>query len=96
MAGMNITIQQETRLCTVNGELGYFHRWADYWNPAEMSCRVYGLVEFADRNERVDPIDIKFCDEQKELLNEMAKHMKEESQEPYSIKDLLTRGNEND
>ena len=31
MAGLNCEIKWETRLCEVNGELGYFHCW-EHWS----------------------------------------------------------------
>lgn len=27
MAGLKMNVEFPTRLCEVNGELGYFHRW---------------------------------------------------------------------
>lgn len=85
----DIKIRQETRLCTVRGELGYFHCWEHYSKPLEASplmggapagvfSKVFGIVEFADRVARVDPTDIKFCDDENAMLNQMAKHMKGE------------------
>lgn len=80
----SINIKQETRLCTVNGESGYFHHWGYYYSkyplevgPIEIPSGVYGIVEFADRVERVDPTNIKFCDEENAILNEMVKYIKE-------------------
>ena len=35
------------------------------------------LVEFKDGVRRVDPVSIKFCDEENALLTEMAKHHQE-------------------
>lgn len=89
MTSMDINVKQETRLCTVNGELGDFHCWEHYSKPLEASpfiggapagvfSKVYGIVEFSDRVARVDPANIKFCDEENAILNEMAKHMKGE------------------
>lgn len=86
----NITISHETRLCTVDGELGYFHTWEHFSQPVEASplmggapagviSHVYGIVEFSDGVKRVDPYRIKFCDEQNAILNEMAKHWGEKS-----------------
>jgi hypothetical protein len=46
--------------------------------PAGVFSKVFGIVEFADRVVRVDPTDIKFCDDGNAMLNEMAKHMKGE------------------
>lgn len=85
----DIKIRQATRLCKVRGELGDFHCWEYYSKPLEASplmggapagvfSKVFGIVEFADRVARVDPIDIKFCDDGNAMLNEMAKHMKGE------------------
>ena len=83
----SINIKQETRLCTVNGEPGYFHCWEHYSKPIEPSSfiggapagifsEVFGIIEFADRVERVDPTNIKFCDEENAILNDMVKYMK--------------------
>ena len=81
MTGLNMKIEWETRLCEVDGELGYFHTW-EQWsgnvNGSQLS-RVYGIVEFQGYIRRVDPEKIKFCDEQNAMLAEMAKHMKGEN-----------------
>lgn len=34
MAGLNCEIRWETRLCEVDGELGYFHCW-EHWSNSE-------------------------------------------------------------
>lgn len=89
MAGMTFEIKWETRLCEVNGELGRFYTWEQWSNVVDASPlrgghpggqvgQVYGIVEFEDGVRRVDPVKIKFCDEQNALLAEMAKHMKGE------------------
>lgn len=88
MAGLNCEIKWETRLCEVNGELGYFHCWEHWSNvidasplrgghPGGQIGQVYGIVEFTDGVRRVDPAKIKFCDEENALLAEMAKHHQE-------------------
>lgn len=62
-----IIIQPERRLCTVNGETGYFHCWEYYatvvdasplrgGHPAGQISELRGIVEFEDRVERVSPI----------------------------------------
>ena len=69
----------EKRLCNVNGKIGYFHRWEDYSRPLDASPLIggapagifsmtYGIVEFPDRVQRVDPTQIVFCDEQNQTL----------------------------
>ena len=74
-----LDIKQERRLCTVNGETGYFHTWENYSKPLEASplvcgapagvfSRIFGIVEFEDGIRRVDPWVIKFCDEEHEML----------------------------
>lgn len=90
-----ITVEWATRLCEVNGELGYFHTW-EQWSdvidsspllgghPGGQVSQVYGIVEFKDGVRRVDPYRIKFCDEQNAMLAEMAKHMKGETQDAGS------------
>ena len=92
MAGLagfdNIKIYWETRLCKVNGELGYFHTWEQYSRPIGASPMVggapagvfsclYGIVEFEDRIQRVDPSKIQFCDEVGGALHGMNKFEKE-------------------
>ena len=59
MAGLNCEIRWETRLCEVDGELGYFHCWEHWSNvidasplrgghPGGQIRQVYGIVEFKD------------------------------------------------
>lgn len=80
MAGLTMEIKQERRLCEVNGEYGYFHTWEQYSKPLEASLlmggapagvfsKIYSIVEFEDGIRRVDPTEIKFCDEENEMLS---------------------------
>lgn len=74
MASLNdIMVKKELRLCKVGGELGYFHCWEQYGdvifpgltvssNPGGQYSRVFGIVEFYDQIERVDPTKIQFVD----------------------------------
>lgn len=75
----NIKLTYETRKCTVDDRLGYFHCWELYADviapgltigshPGGQYARVFGIVEFADGVERVDPSKIKFIDEEHESL----------------------------
>ena len=84
MAALNdIYVKKELRLCKVNEELGYFHCWeqyADVISPGLTGCqysRVFGIVEFNDGIERVDPEKIKFIDEYNANLVAMNKIQKE-------------------
>lgn len=85
-----ITISFETRLCKVNGKLGYFHCWEHYsrpipasalagGHPAGFRTGVYGIVEFPDGVRCIEPQVIQFCDEQNAILCEMAKHQEGET-----------------
>ena len=78
MAGLNMKIEWETRLCEVDGWLGYFHTW-EQWsgnvNGSQLS-RVYGIVEFQGCIRRVDPEKIKFCDDRNQSLYEMEEAIK--------------------
>lgn len=85
MAPLNFKIHWETRLCTVEGENGYFHTWEQYSKPVEASplrggapagvfSKIYGIVEFADGVRRVDPAHIKFCDEEHAALCALDKY----------------------
>lgn len=77
--GPGITMQWNTRLCTVKGKLGYFHTWEHFSNPLPASplvggepagvfSRVFGIVEFKDGVQRVEPVEIKFRDEENDTL----------------------------
>ena len=84
MASFNyITIKKELRLCKVGKEFGYFHCWEQYGDvifpgltvgsnpdPGGQYSRVFGIVEFYDQIERVDPTKIQFVDEAHERLLE--------------------------
>lgn len=80
MAGLFGKIEWHTRMCTVRGKVGYFHTWEMYSKPLEASplrggapagvfSKVFGIVEFEDGVKRVDPTDIKFCDEENASLS---------------------------
>lgn len=64
-----------TRDCMVDGRPGYFHMWEQFSKPVSASplmggppagviAQVFGIVEFSDGIERVDPYKIKFTDEE--------------------------------
>lgn len=94
-----IEINYRTRLCTVLDELGYFHCWEQYSQPVEASplvggapagviAQTFGIVEFRDGVRRVQPYLIKFCDEEKAILNDMAKRYKEMKENEQVPEDL--------
>ena len=63
MAKFEIPIVHRTRDCEVDGRPGYFHTWEHFSKPAAgVIAQVYGIVEFSDGVERVDPCSIKFTD----------------------------------
>lgn len=77
----NFTVEWETRLCEVNGKIGYFHTWEHWSNVVDASIlrgghpggqvgQVFGIVEFQDGVRRVDPMKIKFCDETNAILTD--------------------------
>ena len=88
-------IEYVTRLCKVNKgrtvKFGYFHCWEHYAHviapgltvgshPGGQYGRVYGIVEFEDGVERVNPSNIKFVDEQNAYLtklNELSREREE-------------------
>lgn len=85
----DINIRYETRGCEVNGRPGYFHCWEHWANvidasplrgghPGGQVGQVYGIVEFSDGVKRVDPVKIRFTDEENALLDELEKHLKGE------------------
>ena len=70
-----ITIRLETRVCTVDDKIGYFLCWEQYADviapgisigshSGGQYSRVFGIVEFENGVERVDPTAIKFMDEE--------------------------------
>ena len=83
----NVQFVYERRLCKVGSrkksEFGYFHRWEQYADvispgmtvydahPGGQYARIFGIVEFSDRVERVDPSHIQFMDEDAEYLSRM-------------------------
>lgn len=90
MASLNseIVINNERRLCTVNDEPEYFHRWEHYSTVVEPSPMIGGapggtvshvnaIVEIKDGVMRVPITSIKFCDEENAFLAAYEKHRKE-------------------
>ena len=83
----DFTFKKEHRLCKVGKEFGYFHCWEQYGDvifpgltvdshseyPGGQYSRVFGIVEFYDKIERVDPTKIQFVDETHERLLEHSK-----------------------
>ena len=48
-----------------------------YWRRAAgIFSKVFGIVEFPDGVQRVDPTDICFCDDGNEILTELNKKQK--------------------
>lgn len=77
--GSSITMQWNTRLCTAKGKRGYFHTWEHFskplpasplvgGEPAGVFSRVFGIVEFKDGVQRIDPTDIIFHDRENDEL----------------------------
>ena len=83
----DFTFKKEHRLCKVGKEFGYFHCWEQYGDvifpgltvnshseyPGGQYSRVFGIVEFYNQIERVDPTKIQFVDETHERLLEYSK-----------------------
>lgn len=47
-------------------------------HPGGQIGQVYGIVEFEDGVRRIDPVKIKFCDDDNAMLAELAKHKMED------------------
>lgn len=87
MAGFaDIRVENELRFCKVDKKIGYFHCWEQYADvispgltvgshPGGQYSRVFGIVEFDDGVERVDPSKIKFIDYKHDLLVAETKNM---------------------
>lgn len=95
MAGLNCGTKWETRLCEVNGELGYFHCWEHWSNvidasplrgghPGGQIGQVYGIVEFPGEVRRVEPCEIHFKDEINDVLRMMNAHNRRSANEETS------------
>ena len=86
MESRNAKNERELRLCKVDGEIGYFHTWEQFYNVVDLSRPldggmvggVYGIVEFEDRVEHVTPTSITFIDEKNSMLHAFNEHSKEE------------------
>lgn len=70
-----IKIHWETRNCMVCGRPGYFHTWEQM--HTESKSQVFGIVEFSDGVQRVQPCDIRFVDEVNSCLQSYEKWLKE-------------------
>ena len=88
----NFKIHWQTRSCEVNGRYGEFHTWEQFseviepsplrgGHPGGVFSRVYGIVEFEDGIERVDPIKIHFCDEEHQSIVLVNNFMRERGEE---------------
>ena len=88
MAKFEIPIKRATRSCMVDGRPGNFHLWEQFSTvvppspmvggpPGGTVSSVYGIVEFSDGVKRVDPITIKFTDEDHIYLSEYEKWLSE-------------------
>ena len=88
MAQFEIPIKQATRSCIVDGRPGTFHLWEQFSTvvppspmvggpPGGAVSSVYGIVEFSDGVKRVDPINIKFTDEDNSYLSAYEKWLSE-------------------
>lgn len=88
MSQLEMSVNWQTRLCEVKGELGYFHLWEQWSNVVDASPlrgghpggqigQVYGIVEFKDSVRRVDPSAIRFCDEENASLCALVKYDEE-------------------
>lgn len=89
MANLEVPIKWHTRYCMVDDRPGYFHIWEQYSQPVPASpliggepagviAQVFGIVEFSDGVERVQPYKIKFTDEEHANLYAFELHLKKE------------------
>lgn len=78
MAKTDFTFKPERRLCTVNGEYGYFHSWAlrplAYLKKVGYTSEVIAIIEFEDRVACIYPWEVKFVDEENQMLHWMNDH----------------------
>ncbi len=80
MATTNFIMKPERRLCTVNGEYGYFHclalRPLAYLKKVGYTSEVIAIIEFEDRVACIYPWEVKFVDEENQMLHWMNEHEK--------------------
>lgn len=80
MSATDITIKPERRLCTVNGEYGYFHCWAfrtlGHLKKVGYTSEAIAIIEFEDRVAQILPWEVKFVDEENHELHWMNEHEK--------------------
>lgn len=88
MATTDITIKPERRLCTVNGEYGYFHCWAfrplGHLKKVGYTSEAIAIIEFEDRVAQILPWEVTFVDEENQQLhwmNENEQKRKEKTDE---------------
>ena len=78
MSSTDITIKPERRLCTVNGEYGYFHCWAfrtlGHLKKVDYTSEAIAIIEFEDRVAQILPWEVKFGDEENHELHWMNEH----------------------
>ena len=78
MATTSFTIRPERRLCTVNGEYGYFHCWGErpctYIKGVGSTSEIIAVIEFEDRVACIYPWEVKFVDEENHELHWMNEH----------------------
>lgn len=88
MNDLNCNIRWNTRDCEVDGRYGYFHTWEQYseiippsllkgGHSGGVVSGIFGIVEFPEGIERVNPDEIKFIDQDHADLVIMSNHMKE-------------------
>lgn len=76
---VDVEISQENRLCEVAGKLGYFQCWEQYstvidaspmigGHPGGIVSKVFAIVEFKNGCKRVEPEQLRFCDEKNDML----------------------------
>lgn len=81
-------IRWHTRDCEVDGRFGQFHTWEQYseiippslfvgGHSGGVMAQVFGIVEFEDGVERVEPTKIKFTDPEHGELVYTSKFIKE-------------------
>ena len=66
----DLQIKWGTRICEVGDRIGFFHTWEQWSKPVGESAisMLFGIVEFPEGIERVDPTQIKFVDDEHDVL----------------------------
>lgn len=81
MSGLNMEIRWETRLCEINGELGYFHTWEHWSNVVDSSPLRGGHPKQHSHGKHGEHAHDYVYDEEGKLIKRPIRELTEEERE---------------